>query len=196
MTDASISTTTSGGLPKDSSQQPETPQLKAPKDKTCPFCGQAFTSSSLGRHLDLFIRPKKPKAPDGKHDVDEIRRIRGNITRRNMKGPKREREGVSPSVSRRASADDDASPPQSPIDDDDEDDAHTPEGPASRALGAKSRDRSRQKAALELRQRGSAEMETGRAAELALKELLQSVREARCVLFFFICMRAWKRAEA
>jgi hypothetical protein len=31
---------------------------KAPKDRSCPFCGQRFTSSSLGRHLDLYIKPK------------------------------------------------------------------------------------------------------------------------------------------
>lgn len=56
--------------------------LKAAKDKSCPFCGQAFTSSSLGRHLDLYIKPKNPKAPDGVHDVDKIRQMRGGITRR------------------------------------------------------------------------------------------------------------------
>ena len=52
------------------------------KDKACPFCGEKFTSSSLGRHLDLFIKEKNPKVPDGVHDVDAIRRIRSNITRR------------------------------------------------------------------------------------------------------------------
>ncbi|EME49120.1 hypothetical protein DOTSEDRAFT_40358 [Dothistroma septosporum NZE10] len=55
---------------------------KAAKDRSCPFCGQAFTSSSLGRHLDLYIKPKNPKPPDGVHDVDEIRKLRGGITRR------------------------------------------------------------------------------------------------------------------
>lgn len=54
----------------------------ATKDRSCPFCGQAFTSSSLGRHLDLYIRPKNPKPADGVHDVDEIRKLRGGITRR------------------------------------------------------------------------------------------------------------------
>ncbi|RDA93862.1 hypothetical protein CP533_4481 [Ophiocordyceps camponoti-saundersi (nom. inval.)] len=57
-------------------------KLSAPKDKTCQYCQQAFTSSSLGRHLDLFIKDKNPKPPDGVHDVDEIRKVRGNITRR------------------------------------------------------------------------------------------------------------------
>ncbi|KAK4634260.1 hypothetical protein CLAFUW4_01308 [Fulvia fulva] len=55
---------------------------KASKDRSCPFCGQAFTSSSLGRHLDLYIKPKNPKPPDGVHDIDEIRKLRGGITRR------------------------------------------------------------------------------------------------------------------
>ncbi|KAK3110555.1 hypothetical protein LTR53_015028 [Teratosphaeriaceae sp. CCFEE 6253] len=57
----------------------------AGKDKRCPFCGQAFTSSSLGRHLDLYIKPRNPKPADGVHDVDEIRRLRGSITRRQPK---------------------------------------------------------------------------------------------------------------
>ena len=56
--------------------------LKAAKDRSCPFCGQAFTSSSLGRHLDLYIKPKNPKPPDGVHDVQEIKKMRGGITRR------------------------------------------------------------------------------------------------------------------
>lgn len=56
--------------------------LKASKDRKCPFCHQPFTSSSLGRHLDLYIKPKNPKPPDGIHDVGEIRKMRGNITRR------------------------------------------------------------------------------------------------------------------
>lgn len=72
-------------------QQVSTPQSsndadqngpKIPKDRRCPFCQQPFTSSSLGRHLDLYIKPKNPKPPDGIHNVEEIRRLRGNITRR------------------------------------------------------------------------------------------------------------------
>jgi len=58
---------------------------KTTKDRSCPFCGQAFTSSSLGRHLDLYIKPKNPKPPDGVHDVGEIKRLRGGITRRQPK---------------------------------------------------------------------------------------------------------------
>ncbi|KAK7408749.1 hypothetical protein QQX98_009106 [Neonectria punicea] len=59
-----------------------TPKPGAPKDKNCPYCGQAFTSSSLGRHLDLYIKEKNPKPADGLHDVDAIKKLRGGITRR------------------------------------------------------------------------------------------------------------------
>lgn len=55
----------------------------AAKDKQCQYCHQPFTSSSLGRHLDQFIFRKKP---DGIHNVEEIRRLRGGITRRTTKG--------------------------------------------------------------------------------------------------------------
>jgi hypothetical protein len=51
----------------------------AAKDRECQFCHQKFTSSSLGRHLDQYLHKKKP---DGVHNVDEIRRLRGGITRR------------------------------------------------------------------------------------------------------------------
>lgn len=61
-------------------------KLSAPKDKSCPYCQQAFTSSSLGRHLDLYIKDKNPKPPDGLHDVDAIRKLRGGITRRQARG--------------------------------------------------------------------------------------------------------------
>ncbi|QIX01686.1 hypothetical protein AMS68_007203 [Peltaster fructicola] len=84
-----------------SSTQDDPNALKTAKDRECPFCHQAFTSSSLGRHLDLFIRPVNPKRPDGIHNVDDIRRIRGGITRRQPKGTgkaHKERETPSRSV--------------------------------------------------------------------------------------------------
>ncbi|KAH8887646.1 hypothetical protein GQ53DRAFT_287408 [Thozetella sp. PMI_491] len=85
---------------------------KAAKDKKCPFCGQAFTSSSLGRHLDLYIKEKNPKPPDGVHDVDAIRKLRGNITRRQPRRSLR-RETSTPAhtpsaLSKRSPASDDA----------------------------------------------------------------------------------------
>lgn len=54
-------------------------KASAVKDRQCQYCHQLFTSSSLGRHLDQYLFKKKP---DGIHDVDEIRRIRSSITRR------------------------------------------------------------------------------------------------------------------
>jgi len=68
----------------------------APKDKQCPFCSQHFTSSSLGRHLDLYIKEKNPKPADGMHDVVEIRKMRGGITRRQPRNSTSRRENSTP----------------------------------------------------------------------------------------------------
>jgi hypothetical protein len=68
----------------------------APKDKACPFCQQPFTSSSLGRHLDLYIREKNPKPEDGVHDVDAIKKLRGGITRRQPRNSTSKRETSTP----------------------------------------------------------------------------------------------------
>ena len=64
----------------------------AVKDKTCPYCHQHFTSSSLGRHLDQYLHKKKP---DGIHNIEEIRKQRGGITRRTARhgSSKHDREG-------------------------------------------------------------------------------------------------------
>lgn len=71
----------------------------AVKNTQCQYCGTPFTTSSLGRHLDLYIRDKNPKQPDGIHDVDEIRRVRGNVTRRQAKSnTKREGSVASKSI--------------------------------------------------------------------------------------------------
>ena len=69
-----------------------TGKTPAVKDKECPYCHQAFTSSSLGRHLDLYIKDKNAKPPDDLHNVDEIRRIRGNVTRRQARASARRRD--------------------------------------------------------------------------------------------------------
>ncbi|KAH7346308.1 hypothetical protein BKA65DRAFT_274538 [Rhexocercosporidium sp. MPI-PUGE-AT-0058] len=71
-------------------------KLGAPKDKACPFCHQQFTSSSLGRHLDLYIKEKNPKPADGIHDVVEIRKLRGGITRRQPRNSTSRREDSTP----------------------------------------------------------------------------------------------------
>ncbi|KAI0894597.1 hypothetical protein F4806DRAFT_471948 [Annulohypoxylon nitens] len=75
---------------------PGASKASAPKDRNCPYCGQAFTSSSLGRHLDLYIKEKNPKAPDGIHDVDAIRKMRGSITRRQPRGSLARRDTSTP----------------------------------------------------------------------------------------------------
>lgn len=71
-------------------------RVGAAKDKQCPFCRQNFTSSSLGRHLDLYIKEKNPKPSDGVHDVDEIRKLRGGITRRQPRNSTSKREDSTP----------------------------------------------------------------------------------------------------
>lgn len=178
------------------------PQLKAAKDKNCPFCGQAFTSSSLGRHLDLYIRAKNPKAPDGVHNVDEIRKLRGGITRRQAKGsvstPRRDDSGTStPANKKRIASEDSSMLVQSPEDDEEPlqvgktrgqfKDVSWGDGNRPSRLGTKTpdprRDASRQtrKADLDQRQKTSEEIEIANATEMALRELLKSVREAKYV---------------
>ena len=68
----------------------------ASKNKQCPFCGDSFTSSSLGRHLDLYIKDKNPKSSDGVHDVDRIRQLRANITRRQPRRSTNKRDSSTP----------------------------------------------------------------------------------------------------
>ncbi|RMZ81385.1 hypothetical protein DV738_g2206, partial [Chaetothyriales sp. CBS 135597] len=75
------------GSGSESDHAPNTAKTPATKDKACQYCHQKFTSSSLGRHLDQFIFKKKP---DGIHNVDEIRALRGGITRRTARSSKKE----------------------------------------------------------------------------------------------------------
>lgn len=82
LADTPASASTPSSTAPGTSAQHDTAGAKASKDKACPFCQQPFTSSSLGRHLDLYIKPKNPKPADGVHDVDKIRAMRGGITRR------------------------------------------------------------------------------------------------------------------
>ncbi|KAI4911429.1 uncharacterized protein J4E92_010242 [Alternaria infectoria] len=174
------------------------PQLKAAKDKNCPFCGQAFTSSSLGRHLDLYIRPKNPKAPDGVHNVDEIRKLRGGITRRQAKGsvstPRRDDSGTSTPANKKRIASEDSVLVQSPEDDDEPlevgktrgqfKDVSWGSGHRPSRLNTKTpdprRDVSRQsrKAELDQRQKSNEETEIASATEMTLRELLKSVQVA------------------
>ena len=171
------------------------------KDKQCPFCQQDFTSSSLGRHLDLYIREKNAKPPDDVHNVEEIRKIRGGITRRQARSSKRNgsttsstkatplREQRSPSAQKAYSSaiTDETGPiktfwntanwqatgvindlPPTPREDQG---AHFQRRTPSRGASIKEE--------LTRRQTGLEERDRGRAAELALKEILESVKAAK-----------------
>jgi hypothetical protein len=187
-------------------------QLKAAKDKRCPFCGLAFTSSDLGRHLDPYIRLKNPKRADGIHLVAEIRKLRGGITRRQPKGSvslsRRYESGASTPVNKKRSVASEGSTTlvQSPEEDDDDDNEDCDDdelhvGRArthfkdvrwgngkrqpSRTLGVKTPDlrrdvsRQLQKADLDQRSKTGDEVEIASATEMALRELLKSVQEAK-----------------
>ena len=175
---------------------------KTPKDKNCPFCHAPFTSSSLGRHLDLYIKEKNAKPPDNIHDVDEIRRLRGNVTRRQARTSSAKRENSTPSSAKATPIPDQSSPPST---------THYTgtghqEAPPSRvnfnrpswqATGVindlppvirespsypKPRNtvrRASTKEEIARKQDALEEKERGRAAELALKEVLESVKAAK-----------------
>ena len=178
------------------------PKYSAPKDKECPFCHQHFTSSSLGRHLDLYIRERNPKEPDGIHIVEEIREIRGNITRRQSR-PSLRRQ-LSAAASTKGKKQESVAGDKSPVI------VHSPSsqdgsivsGKTRKSLSevwqasnAKSRTlvldartpdvrrrvsrHNQQKAELEERKRNTEDCETTKAMEMALKELLKSVKEAK-----------------
>ncbi|KAI1387991.1 uncharacterized protein F4822DRAFT_430741 [Hypoxylon trugodes] len=187
----------------------------AAKDRSCPYCGQAFTSSSLGRHLDLYIKEKNPKAPDGVHDVDAIRKMRGSITRRQPRGSLARRDASTPgtpTTSRRSPALDsgvkqpsipkegqyvvDNQIPKYPfqfswqatgvINDIPEPNGDTRSNPddgngqdSRRLPMQRAPSRTAQKSQLDARQKLSDAMDTARAAELALRELLSSWRAAK-----------------
>lgn len=184
---------------------------KAPKDKSCPYCGQAFTSSSLGRHLDLYIKEKNPKAPDGIHDVDEIRKIRGSITRRQPRGAAR-RDASAPRGSHAGSkrspdVDSDATRSPSGMTMEAQSTADLTKGLASFAArlettgvindipdagaGSGGLDATRRteaqrafsrhmmKSSLDVKQRVQDALDSARAAELALREIISSWRAAK-----------------
>lgn len=196
-------------------QASETPQStggdqngKAVKDRSCPFCGQTFTSSSLGRHLDLYIKAKNPKPPDGIHDMEQIRKMRGNITRRVARNSLAKKDGGKPSFEAAfEQVKPPSSEPDSPIMMDMYDGTpedlqnkkmrvtlnqpswvqtgvinNLPPRPSVAPPPEARRDVSRhqqQKAGFDQRQKLSEELENGRAATLALREVLNSLRDAR-----------------
>ncbi|KAI1748594.1 hypothetical protein F4782DRAFT_516646 [Xylaria castorea] len=239
--DADANAAGAGAAPATASSTaaPESPSAQktgASKDRQCPYCGQAFTSSSLGRHLDLYIKEKNPKPPDGIHDVDAIRKMRESITRRQPRGSHARRDTTSnpgtpgpssrkspPLVSTPAPAPDPVlKPPAIPKEGQfvvDHQTLHYPFQPSWEATGVindiptttgehgsgsgstwESRrarvspgremsarppnsqrppNRAAQKVQLDTKQRLAEAMDTARAAELALRELLSSIRAAK-----------------
>ena len=183
---------------------PAAGKLHLAKDRECQYCHQAFTSSSLGRHLDQFIFRKKP---DGIHNVDEIRQLRGAITRRTNKGgsgTKHDREegngtpqtlahvGRDSPMTTEIRADLNATPPEgykislnapnwqstgviNGLPTLTALDSSTPNGPPSR-LGV---DAVAAREILGLRNDLGCEKETARALELALREVLDTIQAAR-----------------
>lgn len=194
------STVDSGGLAK-------TP---AAKDRTCPFCNAPFTSSSLGRHLDLYIKDKNPKPPDDVHDIDEIRKLRGNVTRRQARTSSSKRDGSTPSSSKPTPIRDQRSP-SAPVFYPNIN--HADSGPLRTTLNRpswqatgvinnlppvnrealstynKKRNPARRasvKEDLTRKQDALEERDRGQAAELALREVLGSVRAAKYVMALIV----------
>jgi hypothetical protein len=205
--------------------QSNTPKAGAPKDKNCPYCGQAFTSSSLGRHLDLYIKEKNAKPPDGIHDVDAIRKLRGGITRRQPRGSTGGRRELStplgtprPSGKKGSAQESDSACPSPAIPKDGHyavdstlskypfvprfestgviNDLSSKHGDLDRGWDVESNQESTKRTAgqravskqvfhkqnFDVKQKLADAMDTARAAELALRELLSSCRAAKYAL--------------
>jgi hypothetical protein len=201
-------------------ESPGGPKTHAPKDRNCPYCGQAFTSSSLGRHLDLYIKEKNPKPPDGVHDVDAIKKLRAGITRRQPRGSLARRDASTPGTPTASSSGARKSPEaskqssipkegqyvvdQSPVypwqqprweatgvindlpsKNGEPSGAWEDPGESSRRTSAqyqRAPSRMAQKQQLDARQKLTDAVDTARAAELALRELLSSWRAAKFVI--------------
>lgn len=181
-------------------------KMPAVKNRSCPFCRALFTSSSLGRHLDLYIKEKNPKPPDGVHDVEEIRRLRGGVTRRQPRTSSVKGEDSTHSSSKPTSLRDQRSPSVSvflagpghvngtsatktPLHRAKWEAAGVVNGLSPRSDGgeppshlAKRRSNMRNvslKEDLARKQEVMEERDRGQAAELALKEVLESVKAAK-----------------
>lgn len=212
-----------GGTAGDGS--PDGSKSTASKDRSCPYCGQAFTSSSLGRHLDLYIKEKNPKPADGIHDVDAIRKLRGGITRRQPRGSLARRDTSTPgtptgSIARKSPGPEsvlNSSIPKEgqfvvdktplifhhgweatgvmndiPVTNgawngtEEQDQSRGPSVQQSQSQSQQQQQRAPSRAVqrqqLDTRQRLTDAVDTARAAELALRELLSSWRAAKSVL--------------
>lgn len=194
MADASAATPTSSSTSK----------APATKDKECQYCHQAFTSSSLGRHLDLYIKDKNAKPPDDLHNVEEIRRLRGNVTRRQARTSSGKRETSTPSSAKPTPFRDQRSPSFQGMYSKPQHQQHNDGGPittylnkpnwqttgvindippiADHALYSRRVSPPRRPSVKEEilhKQTVLEERDRARAAELALKEVLESVKAAK-----------------
>lgn len=181
-------------------------KTSTPKDRNCPYCNQPFTSSSLGRHLDLYIKPHNPKPPDGIHDVEEIRKVRGSVTRRQPRSSAK-RDSSTPGSTAPAAPDPYSRSNESPVGT-----MRSPmfkvsdrmglgalnwqatgvinDLPARKATNLQESSDARREGAYHRRQkidrqqrlRTADEIESGLAAELALKEVLWTLKDARYML--------------
>lgn len=182
-----------------------TGKTSASKDKECPYCHQAFTSSSLGRHLDLYIKEKNAKPPDDVHNVEEIRRMRGSTTRRQARTSSGRRDGSTPSSAKATPFREQRSPsiqkshsgvslPQSGPIRTFWNQANWQATGVINDLPTASRDehiphsrrrtpsrRGSVKEEISRRQHGLEERDRAQAAEIALKEVLENVRAAKYV---------------
>jgi hypothetical protein len=149
----------------------------------------------------VYIKAKNPKPPDGIHDVDEIRRQRGNITRRQARTSSAKREGSTTSSVKPAIAHDQRSPSVAQRFTNGDLVNKVPtiislNAPSWEATGVMNdipsvssggrpeakRDqlrRSSHKNETILRKKLNEEREKGRAVELALREVLDSLKAAR-----------------
>lgn len=186
--------TPEGSVGGDEAQQPSASKSSTAKDRKCQYCNQAFTSSSLGRHLDQFLFKKKP---DGVHDVEEIRRIRSGITRRQARTASSKRDSPERAAGKGSdpnSAGDAGGKPRdgairmmfntptwhaTGVINDIPNPSQAPDGPASARMPA-SQSRSGSMNLPDYASRGAnaSSPDTMRALELALREVLDNIKAA------------------
>lgn len=177
------------------SQQQQQQQQHGVKDRKCQYCQQAFTSSSLGRHLDQFLFKKKP---DGVHNVEEIRRIRSGITRRQARTSTGKRDTPERQSDAHGTGDQGGRGPEAPV----RMMFNTPTWHATGVINDIPNPNNAQESAVSVRMpshsrtgsmnlpdyasRGahSQNPDTVRALELALREVLDNVKAATFVSFY------------
>lgn len=174
-------------------QQSSKPGSQIAKDRKCQYCNQAFTSSSLGRHYDSFLLKKKP---DGIHDIEEIRRIRSGITRRQARANTGKHDSSPDTTKKKGSSDPVAAPDSSTkardepvrmmfntptwhatgVINDIPNPSHAQDGP--RTASAQSRSGSLQLPDYASRGATANNPDTMKALELALREVLDNIKAA------------------